>query len=100
MSAPRLYVRYDDEYTADASDFTAWLETHNTTVYYILATPTYTLLNSTLQSQLETIYNKLLGYQDQTNISQENNDLAFNIKAKAVYDLNKLVERVATLENE
>ena len=85
---------------ATVNDFTAWLSTHNTPVYYVLATPTYTLLNNTLQSQLETIYNKLLGYQEQTNISQVNNDLPFNINAKAIYDLNKLVERVTELENE
>lgn len=69
-------------------------------IYYVLLTPTYTLLSNDIQTQLETIYNKLLGYQEQTNISQVNDDLPFNINAKAVYDLNKLVERVTTLENE
>ena len=79
-------------------EFKNWLLNNNIVTYYLLATPQYILLNDNLQEQLETIYNKLLSYQGQTNISQENNDLAFNIKAKAVYDLNKLVERVTTLE--
>lgn len=93
-------IRVAETLAPTLEDFKIWLSTHNTIAYFVLATPTYTLLNNTLQSQLETIYNKLLGYQEQTNISQANNDLPFNINAKAVYDLNKLVERVTELENE
>ena len=67
-------------------------------IYYYNSIPTYTLLNNTLQAELTAIYEKALSYQDQTNISQTNDDLPFVINASACYDLNKLVERVATIE--
>lgn len=70
------------------------------TIYYGLTTSTYTLLNDTLQEQLENIYNWVLSYNAQTNITQTNADLPFTINASAIYDLNKLVDRVATLETE
>lgn len=39
-----------------ASDFTTWLSTHNTKVYYVLATPTETeITDTTLLSQLEAL---------------------------------------------
>lgn len=71
-------------------DFKAWLSTHNTIVYYVLLTPTYILLNDTLQSQLEYIYNQMLAYKGQTNISQINNDLPFIIDSTALKDLTSL----------
>ena len=80
--------------------FKSWLSTHNTIVDYVLANPEYILLNDTLQSQLTEIYKWVKAYQDQTNISQVNNDLPFAIKASAVYDLSKLMTRVEVLESE
>ena len=56
----------------------------NLLIYYILKTPTYTLLNDTLQTQLNNIRDKVLAYQDQTNISQVNNDLPFRLKLSAI----------------
>jgi len=99
-SALNVFIDKSNLAEETVEGFKTWLSTHNIIAEYITQNSEYKLLNNTLQSQLETIYNKLLGYQEQTNISQENNDLAFNIKAKAVYDLNKLVERVTELENE
>ena len=61
-----------------------WLSTHNTIVCYVLSTPTYTLLNDTLQEQINDIYNTMKSYNGQTNISQVNNDLGFNINAAAL----------------
>ena len=61
-----------------------WLASNNVYAYYILATPTYTLLNDTLQTQLNNIRDKVLAYQDQTNISQVNNDLPFRLKLSAI----------------
>ena len=58
-------------------------------VYYLLETPTYTLLNNTLQEQLNNI-EYALGYKDQINISQENDDLPFNIDASAYKDLSNV----------
>lgn len=62
-----------------------WLSTHNTIVYYILATPTNTeITDSTLLSQLEAIK---LSYNEQTNISQENNDKPFILDVTALGEL-------------
>ena len=63
------------------SDLQTWLSTHNTIVYYVLATPTNTeITDSTLLETLENIYSMT----GTTNITQENNDLAMLIKAKAL----------------
>ena len=74
-----------NDYTLDT--FKAWLSTHNTIVYYPLATPQIITLPTTLQSQIEDIYNQALAYQGQTNISQVNNDLAFIVESSALKDL-------------
>lgn len=61
------------------SEFQAWLGEHNTDVYYILATPTYTKITyEPLLEQLEAFYNAK-SKNSQTNITQENNDLPFII---------------------
>ena len=63
-------------------NFQTWLLTHNTTVYYVLATPTNTeITNTTLIEQLDNIENAM-SYNGQTNISQVNNDLPFNLIVK------------------
>ncbi len=59
-------------------------------VYYVLATPEYILVNDTLQEQLEDIYQTLTSYKGQTNITQINNDLPFNLKSSALKDLSNL----------
>lgn len=68
---------------SSASDFQTWLSTHNTIVYYVLATPENILLNDTLQETLDSF----VSYQEQTNISQSNNDLPFVIKARAIKEI-------------
>lgn len=73
---------------ANLNDFKFWLSTHNTEVHYVLATPEYILLNDTLQEQLDNLQ-RLLSYDGQTNISQENNDLPFKIKVSAFKDTTK-----------
>jgi len=51
----RFYFYYGDTNT-DATAFKAWLSTHNTTVYYALATPTTTeITDQTLIDQLEAL---------------------------------------------
>lgn len=68
-----------------ASDFKTWLTTHNTTVMYPLKTPTYTQITSeTLIKQLNAIKKS---YNNQTNISQENEDLPFEIDATALINI-------------
>lgn len=71
----------------NVNDLTTWLSTHNTDLYYILATPTYTKITGTLAEQLENVYQKLLSYKGVTNISQVNNDLGFVMSATALEDL-------------
>ena len=83
------------------NDFKTWLATHNTTIYYPLATSTGELItDTTLIEQLNNLYNQIKSYKGQTNITQTNAELPFNIDASALYDLNNLISRVATLEVE
>ena len=82
--------------------FKQWLSTHNTIVYYVLATPTNTeITDQTLIAQLDN-FEKAISYNTQTNISQENNDLPFIISASAFMSLKylfgNLETRVAELE--
>lgn len=73
------------------ADWKTWLGTIQPIVYYVLITPTYTLLNDTLQEQINDIYYTMKSYKETTNISQVNNDLGFTIKASALLDLNTLI---------
>ena len=83
------------------NDFKTWLTTHNTIIYYILATTTgEAITDTTLITQLNNLYNQIKSYKGQTNITQTNAELPFNIDANALYDLNNLISRVATLEVE
>ena len=62
-----VYLYKND--TTNANDFKTWLSTHNTEVYYVLSTPTYTKITDTnLISDLNNLYN-LKSYNDTTNIS-------------------------------
>lgn len=76
---------YNNDITT-ANDFKTWLSTHNTEVYYILATPTYTQITGTLAEQLESIYNAM-SKDGQTNISQTNDDLPFILDVTALEKL-------------
>ena len=78
--ASQLYFKVPNTITT-SSELKTWLNTHNTEVYYVLATPTYTLLNDTLQTQLDNM-KYALAYDTQTNISQTNTDLPFIINAE------------------
>lgn len=67
--------------------FKSWLSTNQPILYYPLATPTYTQITGTLETQLNNIYEKLLSYKGTTNISQVNNDLPFVLGVSAIEDL-------------
>lgn len=67
--------------------WTTYLSNNNLIVYYPLAIPTYILLNNTLQEQLENIYNHTNSYNEQTNVSQENNDLPSLLNATALEEM-------------
>ena len=56
LSSSANTIRFKNTDISSTNDFKTWLGTHNTTVYYILATPTYTEITDTeLISQLESI---------------------------------------------
>ena len=75
---------------ASASDLSTWLSNNNTTIYYVLATPTNTLIEDTnFIEQLEAL-ESAMSYKGQTNISQINNDAPFIIDATALKDLSNL----------
>ena len=68
------------------------------TVYYGLATPIdEEITDTTLIGQLN-IIKYALAYKGQTNISQVNSEQPFIINYNTLYDMQKLVDRVATLE--
>ncbi len=96
----RIMLYPNDTSITTSDQFKTWLSTHNTIVYYVLATPTYEeITDNTLVGQLNTL-ESAYSYNEQTNISQENDDLEFIISASALYDLSNLVTRVAVLETE
>ena len=73
--------------------WTTWLGTNNTSVKYVLNTPQYikiTGVYNTLANQLDTISN-MTTYKNITNISQENNDLEFNMDLIYRKDLETLL---------
>lgn len=69
-------------------DFKTWLSTHNTKVYYAQTTPTYIHISESdypiLKAQLDNLYNNANSYNGQTNITQTNDNLPFNINASAL----------------
>lgn len=79
-----IYIQYNNETSVNA--FKTWLGSNNTTVLYVLATPTYeTITDTTLLSQLEALKKS---YEGQTNISQVNNDLPFELDVTALEEMN------------
>ena len=67
-NTPRFRVRNKD--CADSTALKTWLSTHNTTVYYALATPTDTeITDETLIAQLEAIASQAHAYRGRTHIN-------------------------------
>lgn len=72
------YINFNFDGTDDnLNNFKEWLNENNIILYYILETPTYTLLSDTLQTQLDNIYNNAHTYDKITNITQINDDRPF-----------------------
>ena len=66
---PYIYLSQPNASISNLSDFKNWLSTHNTTVYYVLATPTDTkITDATLISELDALADAL-GYKDKTIIT-------------------------------
>ena len=75
----RIRIRYGTEDTT--TNYKNWLSSNNVTFKYVLATPTYTkITDSTLLGQLNAIKHS---YDNQTNISQTNNDEPFILTVTA-----------------
>ena len=82
-----LWLWDTNNYFENAEAIKQFMINNNVVTNYALATPTYTPLNDTLQSQLDTIESMLLSYKGQTNISQINNDLPFIMTSTALKEL-------------
>ena len=84
----------------DMTQYKNWLGTHNTQVYYPLATPTNTkITNTTLINSLEALQN-MKAYQDQTNISQTHNEAQADMKinAKTIMSLRYMQSEIEELK--
>lgn len=65
-----LYICFgSSSSTSDVSALRTWLSTHNTEVYYVLATPQEIKIEGTLKGQLENLWNMVF-YDGQNNFSQ------------------------------
>lgn len=89
-------IRIDKNIASTLADFKTWLSTHNTIVYYPLATPTTTeITDTTLIGQLEAI-SKQLSYKGQTNIIVSGN-LPVIINVETLKDLSTEETPVASV---
>ena len=81
-NAAFLNLWYSDVNTLE--ELNTWLSNNNVILYYLLNTPTdIEITDTTLINQLEAIYNAM-SYKEQTNISQENNNLPFILNVSAL----------------
>ena len=77
-------IRIKDSRYTSVDDFKTWVSSNNTSFYYVLATPTTTEITyQPLIDQLNEL-EKAMSKENQTNISQVNNDLPFIISASAL----------------
>ena len=82
----KFWTRFS-QFNNDVSAFNTYLSTNNMIVYYVKATPTYTQITGTLANQLENVYQKMQSQAGQTNISQVNNELSFELSVQAIENL-------------
>ena len=87
LAIGRIRFAISSNTISTTAQWKTWLSNNNTTVYYVMATPTYTQITGTLETQLENIYKNMLSYKGTTNISQVNNDLPFVLGVSAIQDL-------------
>lgn len=82
-----FFFNYATYNTSTISSFKTWLESNNVIVYFHLPTPTYEeITDSELLSQLEALLG-VRSYQGQTNINQENSNLASILNASALQEM-------------
>ena len=81
----KIVLRIVNKDVTTVADLKTWFSNNPTSVYYVLKEPTNTeITDTTLISQLEAIYNAPL--YEQTNITQENNDLPMVLDITACKD--------------
>ena len=87
-----LYIRIEQTIANTIADFKTWLSSHNTIVYYVLATPTYTKIeNEELVNQLESVLNLYKGVNNITITPQYNNQpLSLKVEFKVGFTHNGL----------
>lgn len=87
----QLYIRFDSSIASTIATFKTWLSTHNTTIYYVLETPTVTeITDNTLIGQLNDL-ERAYSYEEQTTISQTNSNKPFIITAEAILSLKDIL---------
>ena len=90
----------DTQYN-NVNEFKNWLSTHNTTVYYVLATPTTTeITDTTLINQLNNLYSAVAN-QDKTFIectSTDLNNVLLIVKASTYKDISSILNPVMERE--
>ena len=85
-SVSKIRVNLNTTYADSIENANTFLTNNSFTIYYVMATPTYTQITGTLANELENIYNAM-SKNGTTNISQVNNDLGFVISATLLQDL-------------
>lgn len=84
INQDQVAVRLNKTRATTLNEFKDWVEANPFNVYYVLATPTEEqITNAELIEQLEARLNAV-SYEDQTNISQENDNMPFIIWAIAL----------------
>lgn len=98
-NANSIYIRIDQTIANTVANFKTWLSTHNTIVYYVLATPTNTEITyRPLIDQLN-LLEKAMSKDGQTNISQVSNDKPFILDVTAIKSLQSVLDRIELLES-
>ena len=87
VSGNYAYFRMTD--TTTEQELKSALSTNNAIVYYVMTNTIDNLLSNTLQSQLDNIYNAI-SYQEQTNVSQTNDDLPFVLSFTTIRDMSDI----------
>lgn len=88
-------IRIMTSQIATLADFKNWLSTHNTTCYYVLATPTTTQINDQLLvSQLDELQ-KAMSYYDKTIITQVNDSKPFILDVIGIRDLQDIFNLIS-----
>lgn len=85
-----LRINVLNSIASTVENFKTWLSSNNPEFIYQSDTPTYTKITGTLETQLENVYYNLTAYDNQTNISQTNDDLPFVISATTLKTLANL----------